>query len=204
MVTSQRINSLPIAELIDRISADLGADAVSTDPTRLSRASTDWAHMSPILRAKLPAGMADLVVTPQSANEIPVVLRHAYELGVPVTPRGTGLGNYGQAIPLRGGMVLDVSRCRQIVSIEDGSVTAEAGARLRDLDNAVAGYTALGFDARPGLDRVADAAKEIAVVERAPIMEGRNLFMILAPTHKPAPAPARPTATVAKEATQSA
>jgi translation initiation factor IF-3 len=41
------------------------------------------------------------------------------------------------------------------------------------------------------LDRVADAAKEIAVVERAPIMEGRNLFMILSPTHKPAPQPAR-------------
>ena len=38
------------------------------------------------------------------------------------------------------------------------------------------------------LDRVADAAKEIAVVERAPIMEGRNLFMILSPTAKPAPA----------------
>jgi translation initiation factor IF-3 len=37
------------------------------------------------------------------------------------------------------------------------------------------------------LDRVADAAKEIAVVERAPIMEGRNLFMILAPTHRPQP-----------------
>ena len=40
------------------------------------------------------------------------------------------------------------------------------------------------------LERVADAAKEIAVVERAPIMEGRNLFMILSPTHKPAPQPA--------------
>ena len=34
------------------------------------------------------------------------------------------------------------------------------------------------------LERVADAAKEFAVVERAPIMEGRNLFMILAPSHK--------------------
>jgi translation initiation factor IF-3 len=47
------------------------------------------------------------------------------------------------------------------------------------------------------LDRVADAAKEVATVERAPIMEGRNLHMILAPTHKahvqqqaPTPAPA--------------
>jgi translation initiation factor IF-3 len=47
------------------------------------------------------------------------------------------------------------------------------------------------------LDRVADAAKEIAVVERQPIMEGRNLFMILAPTHKPA---AAPTAAAPQEA----
>ena len=44
------------------------------------------------------------------------------------------------------------------------------------------------------LDKVADAAKEIAVVERAPIMEGRNLFMILAPTHKPQPVKEAPAA----------
>lgn len=129
--------SLPIADLIARVEADLGTTAVSTDPDRLERASADWAHMSPILRAKLPAGRADVVVTPRQAEEIPVALRHAYELGVPVTARGTGLGNYGQAIPLRGGMVLDISRCRRIVGIDEGRVTAEAGVRMRDLDNAV-------------------------------------------------------------------
>ncbi len=36
------------------------------------------------------------------------------------------------------------------------------------------------------LDQVAEAAKDIAIIERQPLMEGRNLFMILAPTHKPA------------------
>lgn len=131
------VQGLPIAQLIDRVRTDLGEEAVTLDPIRLERASVDWAHMSPILKAKLPAGRADLVVTPRSAHEIPVVLRHAYELGVPVTPRGTGLGNYGQAIPLHGGVVLDVSRCRRVVRIDDGTVTAEAGTRLRDLDNAV-------------------------------------------------------------------
>jgi translation initiation factor IF-3 len=49
------------------------------------------------------------------------------------------------------------------------------------------------------LERVAQEAKEIAVVERAPIMEGRNLFMILSPTHRPAPQPA-----VAKSASNNA
>jgi len=36
------------------------------------------------------------------------------------------------------------------------------------------------------LDRVAAEAKDIAVVERQPLMEGRNLFMILAPNAKAA------------------
>ncbi len=53
------------------------------------------------------------------------------------------------------------------------------------------------------LDRVAEAAQEIAVVERAPIMEGRNLFMILAPSKKVQQqlAQARPATTVAAQAT---
>jgi len=56
------------------------------------------------------------------------------------------------------------------------------------------------------LDRVADAAKDVAVIERQPIMEGRNLFMILAPLHKPAqqPQPAAAAAASPKEASQSA
>ncbi len=44
------------------------------------------------------------------------------------------------------------------------------------------------------LDRVADDARPFAVVERQPLLEGRNLFMILAPSGKAA---AKETATSA-------
>jgi translation initiation factor IF-3 len=55
------------------------------------------------------------------------------------------------------------------------------------------------------LDRVAEAAKDVAAVERQPIMEGRNLFMILAPLHKPSPnALSAAAAAQPKEASQSA
>jgi translation initiation factor IF-3 len=40
------------------------------------------------------------------------------------------------------------------------------------------------------LDRVADDAKQFAVIERAPLLEGKNLFMILAPSRQAAPAAA--------------
>jgi translation initiation factor IF-3 len=50
------------------------------------------------------------------------------------------------------------------------------------------------------LDRVADDAKQFAVVERAPLLEGKNLFMILAPSRQAAPAvSAAPAAPAAKE-----
>ena len=37
------------------------------------------------------------------------------------------------------------------------------------------------------LDRVADDAKLFAVVERSPLLEGKNLFMILSPSRAPSP-----------------
>ena len=54
------------------------------------------------------------------------------------------------------------------------------------------------------LDRVAEEAKDVANIERQPIMEGRTLFMILAPLRRPSPAAAPAAAAQPKEASQSA
>ena len=47
------------------------------------------------------------------------------------------------------------------------------------------------------LDRVADDARQFAVVERQPLLEGKNLFMILAPSRQGAAAPKEQAATSA-------
>jgi translation initiation factor IF-3 len=44
------------------------------------------------------------------------------------------------------------------------------------------------------LDRVADNAKQFALVERAPLLEGKNLFMILAPSRQSGSQAAAPAA----------
>jgi translation initiation factor IF-3 len=49
------------------------------------------------------------------------------------------------------------------------------------------------------LDRVADDAKQFAVVERAPLLEGKNLFMILSPSRQAAAAPAAQAAPAATQ-----
>lgn len=122
------------AELVDL----LGERGVSTDQRTRERASVDEATMSPILTEQLPLGLADLVASPASADEIQATLQAAARHGVPVTTRGKGTGNYGQGIPLHGGLVLDTSRARAVVEVGDGWVTAEAGASMVALEQAAA------------------------------------------------------------------
>lgn len=114
----------------------LGDRGVSTDLATRQRASVDGCRMSPIIAAKLPLGLADLVAYPTTAEEIGAVVAAAARHGVGVTPRGKGTGNYGQGIPLHNGLVVDTSRARTIVEVGDGFITADAGAIIAQLENA--------------------------------------------------------------------
>ncbi|PZE54842.1 FAD-binding oxidoreductase [Curtobacterium sp. MCPF17_001] len=116
----------------------LGERGVSADQRTRERASVDEATMSPILSEQLPLGLADLVASPASADEIAATLEAAIRHGVPVTTRGKGTGNYGQGIPLHGGLVLDTSRARAVVEVGDGWITAEAGTTMVALEQAAA------------------------------------------------------------------
>ncbi|SDT33844.1 FAD/FMN-containing dehydrogenase [Friedmanniella luteola] len=120
------------AELVEL----LGPRGVSTDRRVREKASLDGAKMSPIIVEQLPLGMADVVAFPTDAEQIAAVVGAAVRHGVAITPRGKGTGNYGQAIPMPGGLVLDVSRARAVVEVGDGVITAEAGASMVSLEQA--------------------------------------------------------------------
>ncbi|WP_378147189.1 FAD-binding oxidoreductase [Cnuibacter sp. UC19_7] len=125
-----------IAALAAELSALLGDRGVTTDLRGREKASVDGARMSPILAEQLPLGLADLVAFPQNAEQIAEVVAAAVRHGVPVTPRGKGTGNYGQAIPMPDGLVLDMSKARAVVEVGDGYITAEAGTPMVVLENA--------------------------------------------------------------------
>src|SRR5271168_3233322 len=118
------------------IASLLGDDArVITHPQTVEQLSRDFYWYSPVLRKHLNGKVADMVVQPLSAGEIQEVLRYCHANGLPVTARGAGTGNYGQAVPLQGGVVLDLARMDRIESIQpDGVAVCQPGVRLGALE----------------------------------------------------------------------
>ncbi|MEN0015585.1 MAG: FAD-binding oxidoreductase [Solirubrobacteraceae bacterium] len=114
----------------------LGPRRATIEIRAREKASLDGSAMSPVISGQYPLGLADLVAFPASADEIAVVVAAAVRHGVPITTRGKGTGNYGQAIPMYGGLVLDTSKASAIVEVGDGLITAEAGARMIAMETA--------------------------------------------------------------------
>ena len=116
------------------LKAALGDIKTEDNPAIVKQKSRDFFWYSPVLKRQLDHISADLVVSPRSEAEVIHVLRTCFAHGVPVTPRGAGTGNYGQAMPLSGGVVLNLAEFNTVQSIAHGRVVAEPGAILSDID----------------------------------------------------------------------
>jgi FAD/FMN-containing dehydrogenase len=114
--------------------AELGDIPVEDHPRIVQQKSRDHYWYSPILKAQLDGVTADIVVSPRTQDDVVTILRAAYKHQVPITPRGAGTGNYGQAMPLAGGAILNLMGLDRIVSIAPDRVRAEAGIILEKLD----------------------------------------------------------------------
>lgn len=108
---------------------------VLTQPQTVQRLSRDFYWYSPILKKLLDDKTAEAIVQPISTEEVVAILRTCYARQIPVTARGAGTGNYGQAIPLQGGIVLDLSLLDTIHEITaDGIAITGPGTRLAVLE----------------------------------------------------------------------
>ena len=114
--------------------AALGDIPVEDHPRIVQQKSRDHYWYSPRLKAELEHVSAEIVVSPRTQDEVVTVLRAAYAHEVPITPRGAGTGNYGQAMPLSGGAMLNLMHLDRVISITPDSVRAEAGIILESLD----------------------------------------------------------------------
>lgn len=109
-----------------------------TDPATLKRMSRDYYWYSPVLKRQLADVTGDVLLEAQSETDILEIAAACYRHDVPLTVRGGGTGNYGQAMPIRGGALLDMRAMDKLLWVKDGVCRVQAGKRLIALDQELA------------------------------------------------------------------
>ena len=105
-----------------------------TDTNRIGRLSQDFAWFSPVLKRELQGKQGDIAVRPRTEDEIAGVVAACARQRIPITVRGSGTGNYGQATPLHGGVILDMSGYGEALWVQGDVGRAQAGIRLSAFD----------------------------------------------------------------------
>ncbi len=67
----------------------------------------------------------DVVVIPESEEDVKKVVKICYEEGVPITPRGAGSGYTGGAIPVKGGVLISFEKMDKILWIDEDNAVAK-------------------------------------------------------------------------------
>jgi FAD/FMN-containing dehydrogenase len=117
---------------------DLADIPILEDAGSVRMRSRDFFWFSPILKEALEDKRADMVAVPRDKADVMRIAAACARHRVPLTVRGGGTGNYGQAVPLAGGVVLDMGKLDQVIWHKAGAGRFAAGARMLDIDRALA------------------------------------------------------------------
>ncbi|MGW6457001.1 FAD-binding oxidoreductase [Streptomyces sp. NPDC055078] len=119
-------------DLLERLRADLPAEALITDPDVMASYSRDMASFC-------DAGTPAVVVMPRTVEQVQQVMRTATELRVPVVPQGARTGLSGAANASDGCVVLSLTKMDRILEISpvDRIAVVEPGVVNADLSRAV-------------------------------------------------------------------
>ncbi|HEY9625705.1 MAG TPA: FAD-binding oxidoreductase [Coleofasciculaceae cyanobacterium] len=118
----------------DKFAAELEGIEVIRDPAQVSKLSKDYYTYSPILVPLLSNKVGDVVVRPASEAEVLKVAEICVRYKIPLTVRGAGTGNYGQCVPLQGGVILDMTKMQAVKWMKPGMACVEPGAKLSAID----------------------------------------------------------------------
>jgi alkyldihydroxyacetonephosphate synthase len=118
-------------ELIGQLRTRFAGRVSTTPPDRIAYARDLWPRGLIGVAGGDPAPHPpDAVVWPSSTEEVSEIVKMAARVGTPIVPFGAGSGVCGGTVPIRGGLVVDLKRMHQLLSLdaEAGAAAFEAGA----------------------------------------------------------------------------
>ena len=134
-----QVLSTPDSTAVDweAVKAQLAPVAIIDEAVLVKKRSRDFFWYSPVLNAQLKKSFGDLVAQPKTKDELAQCLSVAYHHAAPIVLRGGGTGNYGQSVPLHGGLIIETLGMKQILEIGPDYVRVEAGALMADINKAL-------------------------------------------------------------------
>ncbi len=133
---------MSLSENLEQI---LSPAKVSQNKTILEQHSHDESYHTP----KMP----DVVVFPESVEDVVAVVNYARAAKIPLVPFGAGTSLEGHVVPVRGGISVDMSRMNRVLDIrpDDLAVHVQAGVTRLKLDAELRRH-GLFFPVDPGAD----------------------------------------------------
>jgi len=119
---------------LHRLLDDVSDIPVMTDTALVRQKSRDFFWYSPVLNRQLRDCVAQAVISSRDQADVVRVAAACFRHNIPITPRGGGTGNYGQAVPLQGGVVLDMTRLDAIEWQRPGMLRVGPGRKMIDVD----------------------------------------------------------------------
>ncbi len=125
--------------VIDELRAIIGSAYVLTSKTALYN------------RTRVPAPfpvhrwsefIPNVVILPETAEQVSEVVKLANRLRIPIVPRAGGTGLADGAVPLRGGILVDIKRMNKIIEIdvENRAVSVQPGINMLKLNEELRKY----------------------------------------------------------------
>lgn len=132
-------------ELLADLQAIIDKQRVTANETILDGHSKDESHYEP--------QRPDVVVFPESTEEISKVLAYANEHNIPVVPFGAGSSLEGHTIPSQGGISIDFQLMNKVIEVRPGDflVKVQPGVTRTQLNKELKKY-GMFFPVDPGAD----------------------------------------------------
>ena len=138
------MTTAPVMTVDDVVVAEL--EAIMNEPGSVLTGVSSRAN-----RARVPAPfpvhrwaehMPAVVVLPRTAQQVSEIVKLANRAKIPVVPRAGGTGLNDGAVPLRGGIMVDVKRMNQIheIDLADRTVTVGPGINMLKLNEELKKY----------------------------------------------------------------
>jgi alkyldihydroxyacetonephosphate synthase len=127
-------------ELIALLRARFAGRVSTTAPDRVAYARDLWPRgLIGVAAGEVAPHPPDAVVWPTSTEEVAEIVRACVRSGTPIVPFGAGSGVCGGAVPILGGLVVDLKRMRKMVALDAaaGEATFEAGIVGEHLEHAL-------------------------------------------------------------------